>query len=140
MLDDSNNSAVLKIDVDTELPFEVSKRNLSFGVLAADDSKTLFYDVLVKCAYPLYLKKAYICGKAKDSYVIDASIHSKMNVLLGDEAYPYTKYTIICNIETSDCGPLHTVHDLVLSFVDDEEYTFDHVVPIRFEVLETATP
>ena len=140
VLDDSNNSAVLKIDVDAELPFEVSKRNLSFGALAADDSKTLFYDVLVKRAYPLHLKNAYIRGKAKDSYVLDSSIRSQMNVSWGDGAAPYTKYTIMCNIETSGCGPVHTVHELILSFVDDDGYTFDHVVPIRFEVLETAKP
>lgn len=139
VLDDSNNSAILKIDVDSELPFEVFKKNLSFGALSANDSKTLFYDVLVKSAYPLHLKNAYIRGKAKDSYVIDASFSSKMNVVWGDKATPYTKYTIICDIETSNCSPLRTVHDLVLSFVDDEEYTFDHVVPIRFEILKTAT-
>lgn len=137
VLGNSNNSAVLKIDVNADFPFEVSKRNLSFGALASEDNKSIFCDVYINSSYPLKLQDVYFRGKAKDSYVLNAEIVSQKNVLRDGDEILYNKYTIICNIETLGTKPLHAVHELVLPFEDNDRYEFNHLVPVRFQVLKT---
>lgn len=135
----SHHTALLTMDVDVGLPFETFQNNLSFGAMAPDDLKTLSYDVFVDRMYPIRLQETRISGKSRGAYELKTSFRSSAVLLKkGNDSTPYTKYTIECEIKTSGCGTLHAVHDLVLSFVDDDGIMFDYTVPIRFQVLEAV--
>lgn len=137
VFDNLGNSASFKVDAEVPLPFKVTQKTLSFGALAANDSKVLSFDVFVKNAYRLLLKDPYVGGEVRDSYALDTSVGSPVNVLLSEDAVLYTKYTIMCKIVTTDCKPLYAVHDLALPFIDEDGYEAKYIIPVRFEVLET---
>jgi hypothetical protein len=132
---DTGDLAILAIDVSSELPFELSDRQLSLGMLAATDSKTACCDVLVDARHPLRLHHVDVRGKPQSSYTLSASVECTTTVLWGDEATVHTKYTVKCGILTEGSDPLYAAHDLVLTFRDDSGHEYEHAVPVRFRVL-----